>query len=210
MQTIDPRQGFGRSKALLNKVASKAMARKGYKSRLGVFGRLATSGQQARNLRPARGPGGDRMHRSARPQGYGDVFDGMAVGHRNGEPSGGYVNTAPVQAPIPDIYQGGAPVPGITPLPTAPDGTVGEEGMWNWGNGGDIGGGPPTGIPGGPEAPPPLTQPGGPSGPILAPGGLIPLGNGRYYDPETQLIHGGGRGVSTAYPADGLSGGQVR
>jgi hypothetical protein len=202
-QITDPRQGFQRNKNLLSKMAAKAMARKGYKSKLGVFGKLAAGGQQTRALRPMRGPGSNAL-RGARPQGYGDFFDGMDRLGRGQQES--YVNTAPVQAPIPDMYQQHQD-PAMAPAPFV--GASGQGAPWvdtgvgttspDWDPNPQevqVGGQSYAMFPGdmGHGA---LQQQGGGSSPITAPGGLIPLGGGRYYDPATDTIHGGSVGGKT-------------
>lgn len=228
-QTVDPRQGFNRSKKLLNKVAAKAMARKGYKSRLGLFSRMSTQhNQMGRNLRPFSRPGNANKG-GARPQGYGDFFDGLGQGQGGGRSQQeGYINTAPVQAALPDNYWdsvsqpeddapsfapapgGAAPGSAYDPTQTyaAPDGMdyysqggtsqdPNVANAYNWG----------ASFAESPEGQSELEsmsqlfgtdgqplQQSAPSSPITAPGGLIPLGGGRYYDPATDTIHGGGGG----------------
>ena len=217
-QISDPREGFRRNKKLLSKVAAKAMARKGLKSKMGQFSRLGTQhGQMGRNLRPFSRPG-NANRGGARPQGYGDVFDGMNRQGTGGY-AGGYTNTAPVQAEIPDMYgqeaneapqeydpYAPAPAPAPNPdgwaTPYTPSeqaaldsplnqpGTDGLTPLQNTMIGSSPGATLADVIPGYQ----PLTQ-SAPSGQITAPGGLIPLGDGRYYDPATQMIHGRGRAM---------------
>jgi len=237
MYQTDPRVGNQRRKSLIGKVATKAMARKGYTGGVSKFGKLANAGKQTRGLRPSRGananhPGGGR------PGGYQNFLDGLSGGGFDGP--GGYgagVNTAPVQAPIPESYtnpvqntltpqEAAAQPSGYTntnPPPNTPtvqeynpDYNPATNSSINGAGGTDItvgGGGGPGGVyfgapasaagtdwtAGGffnadgtlvaPNAP--LTQ-AAPSAPITAPGGLIPLGGGRYYDPATDTIRGGG------------------
>jgi hypothetical protein len=45
-----------------------------------------------------------------------------------------------------------------------------------------------------PPAPLPGQMGAGPGSTAINPGGLIPLGNGTWYDPTTGMIHGGGAG----------------
>jgi hypothetical protein len=251
MQTLDPRIGNQRQKGLIAKVAAKAMARKGYVSKVGTFGKLANAGSQARGLRPNRGPG-QRLS-VARPQGFQDVLDGMSQGGvRSGE---GYVsanpptyyNTAPVAAALPTSLSNpmqntlppdvpvGAPNPNADPNGGFSGINVGTPGAPIYS---DVGGSvsnpsnpaaiTPTGSifegalpkpvggiesksalgaaklsPYGPNGVPTYAdiqaglgglQQSAPSSPITAPGGLIPLGGGRYYDPTTDKIHGAGGG----------------
>ncbi len=201
-QIIDPRQGVQRTRNLMTKLAAKAMARKGYKSKVGTFGKVAAGGARPRNLRPNRGPGSGLARGAARPGGFGTFLDGLAPG--KGQPPPSYLNTAPVAAPVPP------PMPDITQLGTAPEEWSAENPMPGWmgTNPNPLAGTPdPTpgfGLPDGivPENYNPNPDPGmsiwgvpldqsAPSGPITAPGGLIPLGSGVYYDPVTGQTFGG-------------------
>ena len=118
MQTLDPKIGNQRQKGLMAKVAKKAMARKGYVGKVGTFGKLANAGKMTRGLRPNKGPGQQRNH--ARPGGYMNILDGLN-GQGQAGMGGGYLNTAPVQRAVPDVYRNpatpeagapGAPTPG--------------------------------------------------------------------------------------------------
>jgi hypothetical protein len=209
MQILDPRIGNQRQKGLVQKVAQKAMARKGYASKVGTFGKLANAGKATRGLRPNRGPGQGLSR--ARPGGYQDFLDGLSGGPGQQQQGAGYVNTAPTHAALPDSYLN--PMENtLNPQQSAqsdvgvPVGTPGETpGTFNAGTPQapiytDVGGALSN-----PNNPAKITASGslfegalpsysqsGPSSPITAPGGLIPLGNGRYYDPHTDTIHGGG------------------
>jgi hypothetical protein len=235
MYQSNPQLGNSRRKSLIGKVATKAMARKGYTGGVSKFGKLANAGKQTRGLRPFRGSNANRS--TARPGGYSDFLDGLTGGVRSGE---GWVssdprsvNTAPVQAPLPDSYvnpvdnalnpqqadqQAAVPVgtPGAVPgtfnagTPNAPIYTDVGGALSNPNNPASV---TSTGsvfegaLPGYSSAnqgldpaianaianhqAPALSQ-AGPSAPISAPGGLIPLGGGRYYDPATDTIRGGG------------------
>lgn len=245
MQTLDPRLGNQRRKSMIAKVAQKAMAKKGYASKVGTFGKLANAGKMTRGLRPNRGPG--QRTSSARPGGYKDFLDGLSGGP--GSQGSGwqgqqqYVNTAPTHADLPDSYtnpvdntlnpqqdslqpaqqwQPGDTIPqaqvGTSFLTAGADGSLGPgapgqggiatgnpeqnawmagltENMWNFSTGAGQQGALPADPTHSTLGASPNLQQSAPSSPITAPGGLIPLGNGRYYDPATDTIHGtGGRG----------------
>lgn len=208
-QIIDPKQGFNRQKSLLQRVAQKAMTRKGYKSKVGAFGKLASGGLQNRGLKPNRGPGSGILG-AARPGGFGNFFDGMNINPRGGgQAPRGYANTAPVAAAAPTalpmqpaeaytseldpVAQGSWT--GENPMPAADNPYAGQtmtdqSGTYTVPENYD-----PTPEPGMSIWGVPLEQ-GSPSGQITAPGGLIPLGGGVYYDPATGQVHGGGVGGS--------------
>lgn len=223
MQTLDPRLGNQRRKSMIAKVAQKAMAKKGYTSKVGTFGKLANAGEQARGLKPNRGPG--QRTNMARPGGYQDFLDGLSGGP-GGSGSGvtpGSVNTAPTHAGLPDSYVNtmqntlppDAPA-GAPAAPTAPfdpnqtyqttDPTQGYTATGGTSTDPAVSSAYNYGINYGnsPEAQSavlgfdtsqfqPLQQ-STPSSPITAPGGFIPLGGGRYYDPATDRIMGAGTG----------------
>jgi len=230
MYQSNPRLGNGRRKQLIGKVASRAMARKGYTGGVSKFGKLANAGKQTRGIRPFKGAGGRTP--GARPGGYQNFLDGL-LGPGEGYGPGGNgagVNTAPIQAALPESYT--APVHNtLTPQqdaiqagdyqagqqyttadPTqdyvASGGTSQDpavQNAYNWGVNyaaqfdgsaqasalGGTGDGlfAPTGDVG--LAGTSTLSQSAPSAPITAPGGLIPLGGGRYYDPETDSIRGG-------------------
>lgn len=209
-QITDPRQGTQRQKALVRKIAQQAMQRKGYKSKVGQFGKMSQVGGQSRGLRPMRGPG-NAIARAGRMGGFGNFFDGMNVGPGPGQGQGqlpGYVNTAPVAAAPPSILPGPptGPISEAYPEgnPNVLAGTTGSDSTGTWTVPDAYNPTPPEGMSvwGTPlDGSPSLStsmeagsnyQQSGPSGQITAPGGLIPLGGGRYYDPASDKIFGAG------------------
>lgn len=189
---LDPRVGNQRQKKLLQQLAQQAMQRKGYTSKIGRFSKTGVGRGAIGAIGGLRGASraGVKLFGSlgaVTPRG---LIDGP------GAVRGGRAHIGiPGQqaAPLPR-YEPGDTIPGMepgsNPFVTGQPGGAGMGGIATsdpehnafLGGLSDV-------DPFGGFASRPQTSP---SSPITISGGLVPLGNGIYYDPETGSIRGGG------------------